>query len=101
MIGLQNRKLIVTLAIIGMIAALPACAEVRVPAFTAYLEPDVNGARVSSQAGIAGWKNPNLKVLWFGEIKTPGALEAWWLRFLRTSPESRRTPPRLPACSAG
>lgn len=49
-------------------------AELRVPAFTAYLEPDPDGARVSSQSGISGWTDPALKVLWFGEIKTPGKL---------------------------
>jgi hypothetical protein len=50
-------------------------AELRVPAFTAYLEPNADGARVSSR-GVTGWKEPNLKVCWFGELKTPGTLEA-------------------------
>lgn len=49
-------------------------AELRVPAFTAYLEPDANGARVSERSGITGWNNPGVKVRWFGEIKTPGDL---------------------------
>lgn len=49
-----------------------ARAELRVPAYTAYLDPDVNGARVSERSGITGWTNPKLKVLWYGEIKTPG-----------------------------
>jgi hypothetical protein len=52
-----------------------AQADLRVPAFTAYLDPDPEGARVSSRAGISGWKDPALKVLWFGEIKTPGKLD--------------------------
>lgn len=50
-------------------------AELRVPAYTAYLEPDVAGADVSESSGITGWDNPRLKVVWFGEIKTPGSLE--------------------------
>lgn len=50
--------------------------ELRVPAFTAYTEPNANGARVSQNSGITGWRDPNLKVLWFGEIKTPGAIAA-------------------------
>ena len=49
-------------------------AELRVPAFTAYLEPDVEGAHVS-RSGIAGWKDPELRVLWFGEFKQPGKLD--------------------------
>lgn len=49
--------------------------QVRVPAFTAYLEPDPDGARVSESAGISDWTNPELKVVWFGEIKNPGELD--------------------------
>jgi hypothetical protein len=53
-----------------------ARAELRVPAFAAYLAPDANGARVSQNSGITGWKDPKLKVLWFGEIKTTGSIDA-------------------------
>jgi hypothetical protein len=49
----------------------------RVPGFTAYLDPDVRGARVSQRSGITGWNNPAVKVLWFGEIKTPGQLDCF------------------------
>jgi hypothetical protein len=49
-------------------------AELRVPAFTAYLEPDGGHAEVSSRNGITGWDDPAQKVLWFGEIKTPGKI---------------------------
>src|SRR4051812_4310292 len=52
-----------------------AKAELRVPAFTAYLDPDPRGARVSESSGITGWKDPAVKVLWFGEINTAGKLE--------------------------
>jgi len=56
--------------------AVPISAsELRVPAFTAYLDPDVTGARVSSRSGLTGWNNPSLKVLWFGWIETPGTLD--------------------------
>jgi hypothetical protein len=47
-----------------------------VPAFTAYIDPDANGARVSQNSGVTGWRDSNQKVLWFGEIKTPGTLDA-------------------------
>ena len=49
--------------------------QLRIPAFTAYLDPDVSGARVSPRSGITGWNDPALKVLWFGEIKTMGKLD--------------------------
>jgi hypothetical protein len=55
------------------LAAAPA-AELRVPAFTAYLDPDVEGARVSARRGVTGWTDPTLKVLWFGEFKNSGRL---------------------------
>ena len=52
-----------------------ASAEVIIPASTAYLDPDVRGARVSRRSGITAWKDSEIKVLWFGQIKTPGQLE--------------------------
>lgn len=57
----------------GAMAA--AGAELRVPAFTAYLDPNPNGARVSEKSGVTGWNDPAAKVLWFGEIKTAGKLD--------------------------
>jgi hypothetical protein len=59
----------------GLAASSVARAEQTIPAFTAYLSPDPNGARVSQRSGITGWKNPGVKVLWFGEIEQPGDLE--------------------------
>jgi len=58
-----------------LFAACCVQAELRVPAFTAYLDPDSGGARVSSSSGISGWADPAVHVLWFGEIKTPGKLD--------------------------
>ncbi len=48
----------------------------RVPAFTAYLDPQLDGARVSSRSGITGWQDPALRVLWFGDLRTTGSLTA-------------------------
>jgi hypothetical protein len=56
-------------------AASPALAELRVPASTAYLAPDPNGAKVS-KTDITEWTNPKITVSWFGEIKTTGMLDA-------------------------
>lgn len=53
-----------------------AAAEVSVPAFTAYLEPDANGANVSETEGITGWDDEKLHVSWFGELKKAGKLTA-------------------------
>ncbi|EDY18298.1 conserved hypothetical protein-signal peptide and transmembrane prediction [Chthoniobacter flavus Ellin428] len=65
-----------TLSLLASIAlASTAFAELRVPASTAYLDPDPNGAKVTKE-GISGWTNPQITVSWFGEIKTPGMLDA-------------------------
>lgn len=69
--------------IIGLVAGLlldcgaggHVLAELRVPAFTAYLDPDVNGARVRAPAGISNWRGPDLRILWFGEFKATGKVE--------------------------
>lgn len=53
-----------------------ATAELRAPAFTAYTEPDPDGANVEASSGISDWRGPALKVLWFGEVKTAGKLDA-------------------------
>src|SRR5689334_11289917 len=55
--------------------AAVARAELRVPAFTAYLEPE-RGARISSKSGVAEWRSGDTHVVWFGEIKQAGKLEA-------------------------
>src|SRR5258707_161638 len=70
---LMNRFVLSVFGLCGVV--LGARAELRVPAFTAYLDPEVEGARVSSGSGITGWKNPALKILWFGELKTVGQLD--------------------------
>ena len=64
------------LALALLLGCCSALAELRVPAFTAYLDPEAHGAKVSKDNGITGWTNPQLTVSWFGEIKTPGKLDA-------------------------
>jgi Domain of unknown function (DUF3472)/Domain of unknown function (DUF5077) len=67
-------SLALTLALVLVLTA-QVRAELRVPASTAYLDPDPNGARVS-KSGVTDWKNPEITVSWFGEIKKPGTLSA-------------------------
>ncbi len=70
----EQRHLLAVVLTTTALASL-AAAELRVPAFTAYLDPDVRGARISESAGITRWTDPSIKVLWFGDIKTPGTLD--------------------------
>ncbi len=69
---MARRFLIVPLILAAAVAV--ARAELRVPGSTAYLAPDPSAARVSARAGIGGWKDPKVQVLWFGQINTPGKL---------------------------
>jgi hypothetical protein len=69
----MKRLFLFTLAF-GLIANVRA--ELSVPAFTAYTEPDSDGAMISKNKGISQWTNKDQHVLWFGEIKTPGRLSA-------------------------
>ncbi len=50
-------------------------AILEIPAFTAYIDPDANGARVSATDGLRDWRDPANKVLWFGELRAIGDLE--------------------------
>ena len=66
-----------------LIFVLTACAahsamgaeSLRIPAHTAYIDPDPNGARVSP-TGITRWTDPQQKVIWFGDIKTAATVHA-------------------------
>ena len=62
----------IILAILGSISA--ARAELSIPAATAYIDPDPNGARVS-KTGITRWRGPDMTVSWFGQFKTSGKLQ--------------------------
>lgn len=69
-------KNILTLSTLWLSILTLSAVPLRIPAFSAYLDPNPEGAEVSQQSGITDWKDPALKVLWFGEIKTPGKLDA-------------------------
>src|ERR1043165_9693379 len=62
-------------ALLVLVSLAVAQAELRVPGFTAYLDADGEGGRISGRRGVIGWNNPKVHVLWFGEIKTPGKLD--------------------------
>ena len=72
---IRDAKYCVSTTVLISVAAAAAAAELRVPAFTAYLDPNVDGARVSQRSGMTRWDDPALKVLWFGQIKTAGKLD--------------------------
>ena len=69
-------KNLLTFSALWLTALTVSAAPIRIPAFSAYLDPNPEGAEVSQQSGITGWTDPTLKVEWFGEIKTTGKLDA-------------------------
>ena len=64
------------LACLLLALCTPVIAELSVPAFTAYVDPDPNGLSVSKEYGISNWKDTTQQVLWFGELKATGKLTA-------------------------
>ena len=56
------------------LAAATGYAEQRIPAFTAYIDPDMHEVKVSAPGGISGWKDRAVRIGWFGEIRTVGQL---------------------------
>ncbi len=58
-----------------LICAVLRGAELRVPAFTAYGEPDPQALKVSEKRGVTNWSDAANKIVWHGNIKTPGKLE--------------------------
>jgi hypothetical protein len=67
--------LLQTITYLVGVASAASAVELRVPAFTAYFDPDVRGAHISTSSGISSWNDPKLKVLWFGWIKIPDTLD--------------------------
>jgi hypothetical protein len=82
----MNRRLVLAVLLSTLCGAQ---GQLRVPAFTAYLEPDPDGARVSRRSGISDWTNPLIKVLWFGEFTNVGKLECSLLLRLPVGAESK------------
>lgn len=46
--------------------------EVRVPAFTAYMLPNPDSARISEETRITRWKSPSESVNWYGQFAKTG-----------------------------
>jgi hypothetical protein len=70
----KQRRSLAGLVLAAILSTGPVLADLRVPAFTAYLDPDPEGAQVEPASGISGWTGPTLRVLWYGEFKTTGSL---------------------------
>ena len=54
--------------------ALMSQGDVRVPAFTAYLEPNPDAFEVEGRDAYSEWTDPSTHVLWFGKLRQAGDL---------------------------
>ena len=48
--------------------------DLRIPAYTAYMLPDPESARMSEAAGVVRWVDPGQTVNWYGHFQRLGAL---------------------------
>jgi hypothetical protein len=71
----MNKLFLLALLALTSCSTVPTGTSLRIPAFTAYTDPDPNGARISP-SGITRWTDPRLKVLWFGDIRTAATVNA-------------------------
>ncbi len=56
--------------------AVAFAADLAIPAFTAYTEPDANAARTSERGGLRGWTDPAQSVNWHGLFRATGSVTA-------------------------
>ncbi|HEX3798526.1 MAG TPA: DUF3472 domain-containing protein [Verrucomicrobiae bacterium] len=59
-----------------LLALRPAQADLRVPAFTAYVLPNPGGVSVSERDGVTHWTNPQLSLNWYGHFSQTGQVTA-------------------------
>lgn len=58
------------------LTVLPVSAEIIIPAATVYGIPDTARLRLDDETGVTSWRNPEMKLKWFGEFKQAGELTA-------------------------
>lgn len=76
----QFKVIRIVLAFSAMLIVRPAplaiADELRVPAYTAYVLPNPDGARISERRGVTRWTDPNQTINWYGKFKSPGRITA-------------------------
>jgi len=60
----------------SLVTAGAGADPMRVPAYTAYLQPspEPDGMSVSPPAGVTGWTDAKVSLVWYGEMKATGQL---------------------------
>lgn len=73
----MTRSVLVAIFVCIRLLCDGACAEEHhVPAFTAYMLPDPESARISEARGVTQWTDPGQSVNWYGQFVEAGELTA-------------------------
>ncbi|HEX3134514.1 MAG TPA: DUF5077 domain-containing protein, partial [Planctomycetota bacterium] len=70
------RPLIVSTLLVSISFAMAGESSLVVPAFTAYIQPDPNGLKVSEKSGVDGWSDAKQQIAWHGHFPNAGVLIA-------------------------
>lgn len=68
------KHLCITTCLITFAFGAASAEQLTIPASTAYLDPDADGARVSAENGVTRWTDPNTAIVWYGQLSQPGKL---------------------------
>lgn len=86
----MSRFLAVFLSVLTtFLSSITLADELQVPAFTAYMLPDANAARISQRSGVTRWTDPTQSVNWYGRFEQTGELSAKIVLRLPAGQESR------------
>jgi len=88
-VALLLARFALAFACLALNSDFSAAEEIRVPAFTAYMLPDVDSARTSEQRGVTRWTDPKQSVNWYGKFACGGELAVIVEMRLQTDATSR------------
>ncbi len=74
MTRLTSQLLWFCLSLAACLSGFANADEVSVPAFTAYMLPNPESARISERTGITRWNDPGQSVNWYGKFQQTGTV---------------------------
>ena len=70
----RSTLLLIYCVLLGWNTPILSSAELRIPAFTAYVSPNSQAARVSENLGISRWDDPAQSINWYGKFEKLGEI---------------------------
>lgn len=71
-----GKKTVALLLMLLLVANGFSAEPIKIPAFTAYMQPDGEGARISEQRGVTRWLGNAQTLNWYGQFQMEGELTA-------------------------